>query len=80
VGTAARYTTGQEHAENQVTIGRVITEVDELRSIALRLAEADANAVTAAAGAYQLPKSTGQEKAARAAAIAQALVNMTWPA
>ncbi len=79
LGMAARYTTGQEHAGHQVTIGRIITEADELRGIALRLAEADADAFTAAAGAYQLPKSTEEEKAARAAAIAHALVNVTWP-
>ena len=41
LGMVARYTTGPKYAGHQVTIGRIITEVDELRGIALRLAEAD---------------------------------------
>jgi formiminotetrahydrofolate cyclodeaminase len=79
LGMVARYTTGEKYAEHQVTIGRIITEVDELRNIALRLAEADAEAFTAVADAYTLPKSTDHEKAARSAAVAQALVNAAWP-
>jgi methenyltetrahydrofolate cyclohydrolase len=79
LGMVARYTTGEKYAEHQVTIGRIITEVDELRGIALRLAEADADAFAAMAGAYRLPKSTEREKASRSAAIAQALINGAWP-
>src|SRR6266568_5057951 len=56
------------HPEHQVTIGRIITEVDELRGIALRLAEADADAFTAATGAHTLSQSTQEEKAGRSAA------------
>jgi hypothetical protein len=67
------------HPAHQVTIGRIITEVDELRGIALRLAEADADAFTAVTGACKLPRSTEEEKAARSAAIAQALVSAAWP-
>jgi formiminotetrahydrofolate cyclodeaminase len=62
-----------------VTIGRIITEVHELRGIALRLAEADAGAFTAVTGACKLPRSTEEEKAARSAAIAQALASASWP-
>jgi formiminotetrahydrofolate cyclodeaminase len=79
LGMVARYTTGERYAEHQVTISRIITEVDELRGIALRLAEADADAFTAVTDAYALPKSTDEEKAARSAAIGQALVNAAWP-
>jgi methenyltetrahydrofolate cyclohydrolase len=79
LGMVARYTTGERYAEHQVTIGRIITEVDELRNIALRLAEADADAFTAVADAYALPKATDEQKAARSAAIGQALVNAAWP-
>jgi formiminotetrahydrofolate cyclodeaminase len=75
----ARYSTGPVHAEHQVTIGRVITEADELRGIALRLAEADEAAFSAAADAYHLPQATGPEQSARAVAIAQALVRAAWP-
>ena len=63
----------------QPTIGRIITEADELRMLALRLAEADADAFTAVADAYQLPKSTEEQQATRSAAIGGALVNAAWP-
>jgi methenyltetrahydrofolate cyclohydrolase len=79
LGMVARYTTGERYAQHQMMIGRIITEVDELRDIAVRLAEADADAFTAVADAYQLPKSTAEERAARSAAVAQALVNAAWP-
>ena len=75
----ARYTTGEKYADHQVTISRVITEVDELRTIAVRLAEADVEAFGAVADAYRLPRSTGEEQAARSAAISHALANAAWP-
>ena len=56
LGMVARYTTGEKYAEHQVTIGRIITEVDELRGIALRLAEADVEAFRAVTDAYRLPQ------------------------
>jgi formiminotetrahydrofolate cyclodeaminase len=80
LGMVARYTTGERYAEHQVTVGRIITEVDELRGIALRLAEADAEAFTAVTEAYKLPKSTEAQRAARSAAVAAALVGAAWPA
>ncbi len=79
LGMVARYTTGEKYAEHQVTIGRIIAEVDELRAIALRLAEADADAFRAVTDAYRLPRSTEEEQAGRQAAIGQALVNAAWP-
>jgi formiminotetrahydrofolate cyclodeaminase len=79
LGMVARYTTGERYAAHQVMISRIITEVDELRGIALRLAEADADAFTAVADAYQLPRSTDEERAARSAAVGQALVTAAWP-
>jgi methenyltetrahydrofolate cyclohydrolase len=79
LGMVARYTTGEKYAEHAVTISRIITEVDELRTIALRLAEADTEAFGTVADAYRLPKSTEKEQAARSAAIAQALANAAWP-
>ena len=56
LGMVARYTTGEKYAEHAETIGRIITEVDELRGIALRLADADADAFLAVTEAYGLPK------------------------
>lgn len=75
----ARYTTGEKYAEQAETIERIIAEADELRSLALRLAEADAEAFNAVSDAYQLPKSTETERASRSAAIAQAVTNAAWP-
>ncbi len=79
LGMVARYTTGEKYAEHQLTIGRIITEVDELRAIALRLAEADVDAFRAVTDAYRLPKSTEEERTARSAAVSQALANAAWP-
>jgi len=79
LGMVARYTTGPEYAEHQLMIGRIIAETDELRSLALRLAEADEDAFTAVADAYRLRAATAEEESARADAIAQALVNAAWP-
>ena len=79
LGMVARYTTGEKYAQHQVTIGRIIAEVDELRAIALRLAEADAEAFLAVTDAYRLPQGTEQERADRAGAISQALANAAWP-
>lgn len=79
LGMVARYTTGEKYAEHQLTIGRIITEVDELRAIALRLAEADMDAFRAVTDAYRLPKSTEEERTARSAAVSQALANAAWP-
>lgn len=79
LGMVARYTTGEKYAEHQLTIGRIITEVDELRAIALRLAEADVDAFRAVTDAYRLPQSTDEERTARSTAVSQALANATWP-
>jgi len=79
LGMVARYTTGRMHAEHEVTIGRIIAEVDELRGIALRLAQADEDAFVAMADACRLPESTEDERVGRAAAIGTALVNAAWP-
>jgi methenyltetrahydrofolate cyclohydrolase len=79
LGMVARYSTGEQYAADQETIRRIITESDELRSIALRLAEADAEAFGAVSDAYRMPKSTEAESADRSAALAQALVGAAWP-
>ena len=79
LGMVARYTSGARYAEHEETIGRIISEADELRGIALRLADADADAFTAVTEAYQLPRDTAGEDAARAEAVHRALVNAAWP-
>src|SRR5260370_19266485 len=79
LGMVARYSVGEKYAEHEATIGRVTAEADELRDIALRLAEADAAAFAAVAEVYQLPKSTEADRAARSAAMAGALVDPASP-
>jgi methenyltetrahydrofolate cyclohydrolase len=79
LGMVARYTTGGRYAQHEAAIGRIIAEVDELRVLALRLADADADAFTAVSTAYQLPSSSEEERAARSAAIGRALVQAAWP-
>ena len=78
LGMAARFSTGAEHAQHEATIGRITTEVDELRALALRLADADSEALGAMSRAVRLPAATEAEQAARSAAIAQALVSSAW--
>jgi len=75
----ARYSTGEKYAEHKLTIERIITETDELRSTALQLAEDDAAAFTAVTDAYKLPKDTDMAKAARSAAVAKALIGAGKP-
>src|SRR5580693_7291050 len=75
----ARFSTGEEYAEHRETIERIITEADELRAIALRLGEADAEAFAGVAHAYRMPKATDAEREERSEVIAKALANATWP-
>ncbi|MEV0276612.1 cyclodeaminase/cyclohydrolase family protein [Streptomyces sp. NPDC050610] len=74
LGMVARYSTGEKYAAHAAVIGRVTAGTDELRERALRLAEEDAAAFTAVTDAYKLPRDGDQAKAARSAAIAEALV------
>jgi len=79
LGMVARYTTGGQYAQHEAAVGRITAEVDELRVLALRLADADADAFTAVGEAYRLPSASEEEKATRSAAIARALVQAAWP-
>jgi formiminotetrahydrofolate cyclodeaminase len=79
LGMAARFSAGGKDVESRATIGHIVAEVDELRTIALRLAEADADAMAAVAAAARLAGSTPEEQTARAVALAGALVNAAWP-
>jgi methenyltetrahydrofolate cyclohydrolase len=79
LGMVARYSTGEKYAEHRQVIERIIIETDELRATALRLAEEDAAAFTAVTDAYKLPRDTEEAKAARSAAIAEALIGAGRP-
>jgi formiminotetrahydrofolate cyclodeaminase len=67
----ARYSDGPRH--DAEVVGRVRAAADGLAEEALELAEADSAAFQRVTVAYQLPKGTEEEKAARSEAIAEAL-------
>jgi methenyltetrahydrofolate cyclohydrolase len=73
----ARYSDGARY--DAELMSRAVTEADKLREQALTLAEADAAAFGAVADAYRLPKDTGEQQAARSAAIAEAVAGAAWP-
>jgi len=73
----ARYSDGARY--DAELMGRVVIEADKLREEALMLAEADAAAFGAVADAYRLPKDTGEQQAARSAAIAGAVAGAARP-
>ena len=73
----ARYSDGPRYDAG--LMNRVVTEADALREDALALAEADAKAFGAVAGAYRLPRATEQETSARSAAISSALAGAARP-
>jgi methenyltetrahydrofolate cyclohydrolase len=64
------------HPGHQVTIGRIITEVDELRGIALRLAEADADAFTAVTGTRTLSSPPKKRRPAQTISVAGMVVDL----
>jgi methenyltetrahydrofolate cyclohydrolase len=73
----ARYSDGPRY--DAELMGSLVTRADQLREEALTLAEADAAAFGAVAEAYRLPRGTGEEKEARSAAIAAAVVEAARP-
>jgi formiminotetrahydrofolate cyclodeaminase len=77
IAMVARYSDGARY--DAELIGRIVTEADELRDTALGLAEADADAFSAVAEAYRLPRETEQEQKARSASISSALAGAARP-
>lgn len=75
----ARYSDGPKYAEHAALIAHVLAEADKLIGDSIALAEADADAFAAVAGAYKLPKDTEPAKQARSAAIAAALAGAARP-
>ncbi|MGW8379854.1 cyclodeaminase/cyclohydrolase family protein [Streptomyces sp. ODS28] len=74
VEMAARYSDGPKYAEHASAIAAIRTSAEEYREVALALAAQDAEAFSEVGAAYRLPRSTEEEKAARSAAIASALL------
>ncbi|MBV9095069.1 MAG: cyclodeaminase/cyclohydrolase family protein [Streptosporangiaceae bacterium] len=73
----ARYSDGPRY--DAALMQRITAEADRLRNKALALAEADVAAFGAVAEAYRLPRESAGERAARSAAIAQALAEAAAP-
>lgn len=79
LGMVARYTTGARYAEHADLIEGIVAATDDERAAALHLADADAAAFTAVTVAYALPRDSESDKAARSAAIADALIGAAHP-
>jgi formiminotetrahydrofolate cyclodeaminase len=75
----ANYTTGKRWADREEAMKAVIVEVAELRTQAVQLAAADAQAFSAVAAAYALPKGTPEEKVVRSTAIRRATLGAAEP-
>lgn len=75
----ARYCDGPEHAEHAERVGEAIAEADRLRRTCVALMAADGESYGHVMAARQLPKHTEEQRAARAAAIAAALVTAAGP-
>lgn len=74
VAMVARYTTGAKYEQHAELVTRIISSADGLVAQAVRLADADQDAFQGVIDAYKLPAGTEGLKAARTAAIQDALV------
>jgi methenyltetrahydrofolate cyclohydrolase len=79
LGMTARYTEGPRYAEHAETISMIVTEADRLREASAALIALDGEAFGAVAAAYRLPKDTDEQRTARSAAIAAAMVIASSP-
>lgn len=75
----ARYSDGPKYADHAAAISAVAAAADSLRAESLDLADADATAFGSVAAAYALPRDTAEQKEARSAAIAAALITAARP-
>jgi formiminotetrahydrofolate cyclodeaminase len=75
----SNYTTGKRWADREARMQAIAVEVGGLRNAALSLAEADEVAFAAVGAAYQLPRASDEERAARDAAVQQALLGAAEP-
>jgi formiminotetrahydrofolate cyclodeaminase len=75
----ARFSTGPKFAEHAAEVQDVLERAEELRHIAIALADADEEAFGSVIAAYGLPRGTDNEKAARTRAIQSSLVAAAVP-
>lgn len=76
---SARFCDGQAHAARAGEIGEIVAEADRLRDACYTLIAADGESYGPVMAAYRLPKDTGEQRAARSAAIAAAMVTAAGP-
>ncbi|TLM82608.1 cyclodeaminase/cyclohydrolase family protein [Pseudarthrobacter sp. NamE2] len=74
VAMVARYTTGSKFEQHAALVQRITEAADQLTTDALRLADADEDAFQAVIDAYKLPSDSPELKAARTAAVQEALI------
>jgi methenyltetrahydrofolate cyclohydrolase len=74
VATVARYSDGERFAAHATTIAATRDRADELREVALALAERDGEVCGAVTAAYALPHADDDERERRSAAVADALL------
>ncbi|WP_426005628.1 cyclodeaminase/cyclohydrolase family protein [Paenarthrobacter sp. NyZ202] len=74
VAMVARYSTGEKYAAYAEQVARITESADTLRHEALGLADEDERAFQGVIDAYKLPSTTEELKAAKTAAIQDALV------
>lgn len=79
LGMVAIYTTGPKWQDREARMLELSKELDDLRTRALALVEADAKAFAKVGAAFGLPKETDDQKAARTQAIQAALAQAADP-
>ena len=75
----ARYCDGPEHAGDAAAIDAIIAEADQLSYTCTGLIAADGESYSGVMAAYKLPKDSAEQRTARAAAIAEALITAAVP-
>jgi len=76
---SARFCDGPKRAEHAETVDLIVAEANRLRRAGTALMDADGESYGSVLAAYQLPKDTEEERAARSAAISAALVTASGP-
>ena len=79
VAMVARYTTGAKYEQHAELVQRIISAADGLVVEALRLADADQDAFQGVIDSYKLPSGKEDLRAARTAAIQEALILAAQP-
>jgi len=77
---SARFCDGPKHAQDAGTVDKTVAEADRLIRSSAALMDADGESYGSVMAAYRLPKDTEEQRGARSAAIAAALITASGPA